>query len=83
MKALYQEWKPRTPGIEWQKSISKDMEQYKETLARQELEGDDGIDPLDGDPIPVEVDDRSAFPEMLERDTVFLHDDEMIFLTFP
>ncbi|HEU4677358.1 MAG TPA: hypothetical protein VFS75_01415 [Candidatus Paceibacterota bacterium] len=84
MKALYQEWKIESfrVGEGRLRSISKDLAQYEAEVAHQRTL-ENGAVP-DGDAlIEVEVDDESAFPEMLENGTVFLHYDELDVLTFP
>ena len=78
MQVLYQEWK--TSNGAWICSISKDAVQLEQTV--KELKAAAKATP-DSKPFMVEVPDTSGFVDMVQVETLFLHDDERDILTFP
>ncbi len=78
MKVLYQEWQTVERG--WVCSISKSLDQLQNTVA--ELAVDNKAEPQD-EPFEVEIPDDCDFVPMINRDTVFLEDDEHNIITFP
>jgi len=71
LKVLMQDWSTDRGR---QTSISKDKAQLDETI--QKLKEENKAEPS-GIPYEVSVPDDHAFAEMIEGETIFLHEDEM------
>ena len=70
MKVLVQEWETDRG---YQVSISKDREQLDRTIAR--LRERDAGEPKD-EPLVIEIPDDHLFAKVVQRETVFVLDDE-------